>query len=286
MMSLYKFENVIKSYKKHHALDEFSWEVEEGKIQALLGHNGAGKTTAFMIANNIIPFEKGRVLFRDKAIKKMTKTEIKQVGFLTEKLKLYDELKVSETLSFFADIYGIKDKKKKINSLIEQFGLSEFLKKKISKLSSGMYKKTLICTNFLNDPQILFLDEPFAGLDPVIVKEISTILKDYMKKGDKTIILSSHNLHEIEAVSELITIMKDGKIIVSDSLKSLMDKFQIDKSFNISYLENSQEKSVIVSDEKELYNKLKELEHLHILSISENKISLDHIYNQIYTDVK
>ena len=82
------------------------------------------------------------------------------------------------------------------------------------------------------------------------------------------------------------TIMKDGKIIVSDTLKSLMEKFQIDKSFNISYLENSQEKSVIVSDEKELYNKLKELEHLHILSISENKISLDHIYNQIYTEVK
>lgn len=283
-MSLYHFENVTKKYKKHNALDNFTWQIEEGRIQALLGHNGAGKTTAFMIANKVIPFEQGRVLFRDKALSKMSKAEFKKVGFLTEKLKLYDELNVGKTLSFFADIYGIKNKKKRINDLIEEFDLGDFLKKKISKLSTGMYKKTLICTTFLNDPNILFLDEPFAGLDPVIVKEVSTILKDYMKQGDKTIVLSSHNLHEIEAVSELITIMKDGKLIVSDTLKKLMDKFQIDKSFNISYLENSVEKSVLVKDERALYNKLKELEHLHILSISENKISLDHIYNQIYTE--
>ncbi len=283
-MALYKFENVSKSYKKQKALDDFTWEIEEGKIQALLGHNGAGKTTAFMIANKVIPFNEGKVFFRDKDIKKMSKSQIQKTGFLTEKLKLYDELNVIETLSFFGDIYGIKDKKKKIATLIEQFDLGEFLKKKISKLSTGMYKKTVICTTFLNDPDILFLDEPFAGLDPVIVKEISAIMKNYIQEGNKTIILSSHNLSEIEAVSEKITIMKDGKLIVSDSLKNLVDKYKIDKSFNVSYLDNSHEKMVIVKDEKELYNKLKELENNHILSISENKISLDHIYNQIYSE--
>ncbi len=283
-MALFKFENVTKSYKKQKALDDFSWEIEEGKIQALLGHNGAGKTTAFMIANKVIPFNDGKVFFRDKDIKKMSKSQIQKTGFLTEKLKLYDELNVIETLSFFADIYGIKDKKKKIASLIEQFDLGEFLKKKISKLSTGMYKKTVICTTFLNDPDILFLDEPFAGLDPVIVKEISTIMKNYIHQGNKTIILSSHNLSEIEAVSEKITIMKDGKLILSDSLKNLVEKYKIDKSFNISYLDNSHEKMIVVKDEKELYSKLKELENNHILSISENKISLDHIYNQIYSE--
>ncbi len=283
-MALFKFENVTKSYKKQKALDDFTWEIEEGKIQALLGHNGAGKTTAFMIANKVIPFNDGKVFFRDKDIKKMSKSQIQKTGFLTEKLKLYDELNVIETLSFFADIYGIKDKKKKIASLIEQFDLGEFLKKKISKLSTGMYKKTVICTTFLNDPDILFLDEPFAGLDPVIVKEISTIMKSYIHQGNKTIILSSHNLSEIEAVSEKITIMKDGKLILSDSLKNLVEKYKIDKSFNISYLDNSHEKMIVVKDEKELYSKLKELENNHILSISENKISLDHIYNQIYSE--
>jgi ABC-type multidrug transport system ATPase subunit len=282
MMSLYKFENVTKTYKKQKALDNFTWEIEEGKIQALLGHNGAGKTTAFMIANRIIPFNNGRVLFEDKDIKKMTKKQIQRTGFMTEKLKLYDELNVKETLSFFADIYGIKDKKQSISKLIDTFDLGDFLKKKISKLSTGMYKKTVICTTFLNKPDILFLDEPFAGLDPVIVKEISSVLKSYIKSGDKTIILSSHNLSEIEAVSDKITIMKDGKLIVSDSLKNLINKYKIDKSFNISYLDDSQEKLLVVKDEKELYNKLKELENNHILSITENKISLNHIYNQIY----
>ena len=213
-MSLYKFENVTKSYKKLKALDDFTWDIEEGKIQALLGHNGAGKTTAFMIANKVIPYNKGRVLFKDQDIKKMSKKQVQRTGFMTEKLKLYDELNVKETLSFFADIYGIKDKKKKIASLIDNFDLGDFLKKKISKLSTGMYKKTVICTTFLNEPDILFLDEPFAGLDPVIVKDISSILKNYIKTGDKTIVLSSHNLSEIEAVSEKITIMKDGRLIV------------------------------------------------------------------------
>lgn len=283
-MSLYKFENVTKSYKKQRALDSFTWEIEEGKIQALLGHNGAGKTTAFMIANKVIPFDEGKVYFRDKEVRKISNKEMQRIGFLTEKLKLYDELNVIETLSFFADIYGIKNKKKKIANLVEEFALGDFLKKKIAKLSTGMYKKTLICTNFLNEPDILFLDEPFAGLDPVIVKEISRILKDYIRSEGKTIILSSHNLSEIEAVSEKITIMKDGKIIVSDSLKNLFDRYKIDKSFNISYLDNSLEKMILVKDERELYNKLKELENKHILSISENKISLDHIYNQIYTE--
>lgn len=281
-MSLFRFENVNKLYKKQKALDNFTWEIEEGKIQALLGHNGAGKTTAFMIANRVIPFNSGSVLFKDKDIKKMTKKQIQRTGFMTEKLKLYDELNVKETLSFFADIYGIKDKKQSISKLIDTFDLGDFLKKKISKLSTGMYKKTVICTTFLNQPDILFLDEPFAGLDPVIVKEISSVLKSYIKSGDKTIILSSHNLSEIEAVSDKITIMKDGKLIVSDSLKNLINKYKIDKSFNISYLDDSQEKLLVVKDEKELYNKLKELENNHILSITENKISLDHIYNQIY----
>ncbi len=281
-MSLFRFENVNKLYKKQKALDNFTWEIEEGKIQALLGHNGAGKTTAFMIANRVIPFNSGSVLFKDKDIKKMTKKQIQRTGFMTEKLKLYDELNVKETLSFFADIYGIKDKKQSISKLIDTFDLGDFLKKKISKLSTGMYKKTVICTTFLNQPDILFLDEPFAGLDPVIVKEISSVLKSYIKSGDKTIILSSHNLSEIEAVSDKITIMKDGKLIVSDSLKNLINKYKIDKSFNISYLDDSQEKLLVVKDEKELYNNLKELENNHILSITENKISLDHIYNQIY----
>ncbi len=283
-MSLYRFENVSKLYKKQKALDNFTWEIEEGKIQALLGHNGAGKTTAFMIANRIIPFNSGKVLFKDKDIKKMSKKQIQRSGFMTEKLKLYDELNVKETLSFFADIYGIQNKRQSISKLIDTFDLGDFLKKKISKLSTGMYKKTVICTTFLNKPDILFLDEPFAGLDPVIVKEISSILKNYIKSGDKTIILSSHNLSEIEAVSEKITIMKDGKLIVSDSLKNLVDKYKIDKTFNISYLDDSHEKLLVVKDEKELYNKLKELENNHILSISENKISLDHIYNQIYAE--
>ena len=281
-MEIIKFENVNKIYKKNHALKDFSWSVEKNKIHALLGHNGAGKTTSFLIANKLIPANSGEILLFGK--NRISKKEMRNIGFLTEKLKLYEDLSVKAVLSFFCDIFSIKDKKKKISELADIFGLNDFLSKDIKKLSTGMYKKTALAVTIINDPEIIFLDEPFAGLDPVIVKEISNILIEYKENRGKTIILSSHNLREVEAVTEHITIMKDGEKIISDSLENLFDKYRLDKSFNIFYLNGNKEITETVKDEHALYTKLKELNErgTHITSISENKISLTDIYNRIY----
>ncbi len=285
-MSLIEFRNVTKKYKETNALDNFSWSIEEGKIQALLGHNGAGKTTAFMIANGVIPFSSGDVFYKGRKLSSMKKTEKRKIGFLTEKLKLYEDLNVKDVLDFFSQIFNIENRKQKISELVDMFDMSEFLKKKIKKLSTGMYKKTLIAVTFLNDPDIVFLDEPFAGLDPVIVKEVSNILKNYRQDKGKTIIVSSHNLHEVEAVCEKVTIMKQGKKIESDNLSSLFSKYSLYKSFNVSYIIDGKTIEKNVENElflTELLNNIKS-EHSHSLSISENKITLEQIYNKIYQD--
>ncbi len=287
-MSLIEFRNVTKKYKETNALDDFSWSIEEGRIQALLGHNGAGKTTAFMIANGVIPFSSGEVLFKGRKLSTIKKVEKRKIGFLTEKLKLYEDLNVKDVLDFFSSIFKIENRKNKISELVELFDLSEFLKKKIKKLSTGMYKKTLIAVTFLNDPDIIFLDEPFAGLDPVIVKEVSGILKSYRQDMGKTIIISSHNLHEVESVCEKVTIMKQGKKIESDNLSNLFKKYSLYKSFEVSYVINGKTINKKVENElvlTELLNEIKS-ENNHSLSISENKITLEQIYNKIYQDEK
>lgn len=278
------FENVNKIYKKKHALKDFSWQVETEKINALLGHNGCGKTTSFLIANKLIPFNSGSISVFGKDISKINKNDMKRIGFLTEKLKLYEELNVKDTLSFFCDLFSVKEKKKKISELSSIFGLTEFMKKDVKKLSTGMYKKTAIAVTMINDPEIIFLDEPFSGLDPVIVRDISNILREYRVDKKKTIILSSHNLHEVEAVSENITIMKDGEKVLSDSLKDIFSNHSLEKSFDISYLSANSEVNETVKDEHALYEKLKVLKenNHHITTISENKISLNSIYNKIY----
>jgi len=280
-----KFTNVTKIFKKQNALDSFNWEVKKGEIHALLGHNGAGKTTSFLIANSILDFNSGSIKIFGKDIKKLKKDDIRNIGLLTEKIKLYKDLNAKEILSFFCEIYNIKNRKQKIKEFIQLFNLSDYETKKVKDLSTGMYKKLAIAVTFLNNPEIIFLDEPFSGLDPLITKEIIISLLNYKEKYNKTIVISSHNLTEVEMVSDRITIMKDGKDIVSGSFKELSEKYGIKRSFDISYFEDKHEKVINVKDENKLADKLNELkeQNIHISQISEKKISLSEIYNKIYS---
>lgn len=277
-----ELKNVVKKYKKEKALDNFTWSASGHGIHALLGHNGAGKTTAFLISNGLIPYDSGVVKIFGKDSKKLSSKDMMNIGFLTEKLKLYDELSVKDNLDFFSDLICIKNKNKRKKEIIGLFNLDDFIKKEVKDLSSGMYKKLLIAVTILNDPKLIFLDEPFSGLDPIIVKEISEILVQLSES--RTIILSSHALHEVESVSDYVTIMKEGREIISSKLGELYSGFGLEKSFTVSYLEKDRERTETVSDENDLYIKLQELrmKSVHITKISENKISLKDIYNKIY----
>lgn len=280
-----KFYDVSKIYdKKTVALNKFTMFVKEKQIHALLGHNGAGKTTAFMVANKFIPFDKGEIIIKNKNIKEIKKNELKKIGIVTDKMQLYNELTVKETLNFFASIHKIKNQKKKILEISEKFELSEFLNKKIKSLSTGMYKKTIIAISLIGDPFLVFLDEPFSGVDPVMLKKISKLIEHYRDVKGTTFIISSHNLSEVEIVSDFITIIKEGSTIISDSKENLFKKYNLEKSFKITYINNGKVSETEVKGEEQLLLKLKELDknNTNILTINENKISLNDIYNEIY----
>lgn len=280
-----KFDNVVKKYGDKNALDGFSWHVKEGEIHGLLGHNGSGKTTSCMIANRMIKYTEGEVLVLGKKVENLSSNDIQNIGLLTEKLKLYKDLTIKETLEFFCDIFDIKNKKETIDQLAKRFDFNKYINKMMKNLSTGMYKKVAIAITFINNPKIVFLDEPFSGLDPVIVKQISTILKGYRDENNTTIIVSSHNLHEIEEISDRITIMKSGKQVISENIGDLYRKYGIDKSYSLSYLTNHKETTETLNDENELAEKLVSLkaENAVILKIKENKIKLTDIYNKIYS---
>lgn len=279
-----EFDKVIKTYKNTRALDEFSWRVGPGEIHGLLGHNGSGKTTSFMIANRMTRYNSGQVKIFDKPVKELSKAEVQKIGLLTERLRIYKELTIRESLDFFCDMFSIKNKKAKIDEMANRFGFEKYIDKRIEHLSTGMYKKVVIAITFINDPYIVFLDEPFSGLDPVIVKQISSILNAYREEKGTTIVLSSHNLHEIEELADTITIMKAGKEVVSDKIGDLFGKYDINKSYSISYLLGNKELSETVDDEVALTNKLIALKEqgAFVLKIKEVRVKLTDIYNKIY----
>ena len=279
-----KFKNVVKKYGKNIALNNMSWSVDEGEIHGLLGHNGSGKTTSFLVANRMTKFDEGEVKVFNKRLVDLSTQEIQKIGLLTEELKLYKDLTISESLSFFCEIFSIKGKKDKIKEISGIFDFENYIDKKIKHLSTGMYKKVVIAITFINDPYIVFLDEPFSGLDPVIVRQITEILKFYKKERGTTIVVSSHNLHEIEEIADQITIMKEGKNVISEKIGKLYSKYDINKSYSISYLNKNEEINEKVNDEISLADKLVYIrnEGFTIIKIQENKIKLTDIYNKIY----
>lgn len=210
-------KNISKIYGKQKALDNVSLEIEQGEIVGLLGPNGAGKSTLMKIISCYIPQTSGEVnVMGFDVVEESTKVKSK-IGYLPESNALYNEMYVKEYLNFVAGIFNIKDKKSRINEMVELTGLQKEQHKKIGALSKGYKQRVGIASAFIHNPDVLILDEPISGLDPNQLIEIRNLIK---KIGEtKTILFSSHIMQEVEAVCDRIIIIKDGKV-VADSPKN------------------------------------------------------------------
>ncbi|HAM52200.1 MAG TPA: hypothetical protein DCP92_16470 [Nitrospiraceae bacterium] len=220
-----KAENVCLSFRrgffkeKLKALDDLSLSVHEGDFFALLGPNGAGKSTAMYCFLRLIQPDSGNISVRGN--KPYPGSDIfKDIAYLPEEAHYPMYLTVEEAVYYYAALYGNGISPKKIDESIEKVGISEFRDLKLSKCSKGMKQKVGIAQCLLNNPKILFLDEPTRGLDPITVKEFRDILVD-MNRNGATIILNSHVLSEIEMVCNRVAIINKGKVIVQDELKHL-----------------------------------------------------------------
>ncbi len=222
--------NITKLYGKQKALDNLSVEINQGEIVGLLGPNGAGKSTLMKILSGYIPPTSGQAKLMGFNVLEDDLEVKRRIGYLPESNPLYNEMYVMEYLNFVAGIYRIKDKKARINEMIELTGLQKEKHKKIAALSKGYKQRVGLAQTFIHNPDVLILDEPTSGLDPNQLVEIRSLIKEIGKS--KTVLFSSHIMQEVEAICDRILIIKEGKLI-ADSPKNEIQQLWKDKEIII-----------------------------------------------------
>lgn len=227
MSAIIKIEKVCKYYsstmgERHYkALDDFSLDIEKGEIFGLLGPNGSGKTTLIKLLLGLIFPTKGRISVFGKNPKDV-RSKMK-IGYLPEHPYFYDFLNPVELLDFYGSLFSIgsRARKERIPFLIEKVGLRGFEKMRIRNFSKGMLQRVGLAASLINDPELLFLDEPTLGLDPIGTLEIQGFLRELNSQG-KTIFLSSHLLAQVQDSCSRIAIIHKGKLIKMGSLEELL----------------------------------------------------------------
>ena len=220
-----RVENLLKQYDDIVALDHLSLEVRKGVIFGLLGPNGAGKTTLVSILNGLSDFQEGSVHLFGLSLQDNLKSIRERCSLIPQTLALYENLSVIENLRFFAGVQNIQgaELKNNIAYTIEVNHLNSLLNQKASTLSGGQKRRLNIAAGLLNDPDILFFDEPTVGIDPEARNEILDTIVSFREKG-KTVIYTSHYMPEIEKICDEVAIIDQGKIVIQGTLEKMLSQ--------------------------------------------------------------
>ncbi len=218
-----KVNNITKLYGEQRALDDVSFEVNSGEIVGFLGPNGAGKSTMMKILTCFIPQSSGTASVCGYDISEQSLEVRKNVGYLPEHNPLYTEMYIKEYLEFIAGLHHLKNVKQRIAEMIEMTGLQVEQKKKIGALSKGYRQRVGLAQALIHDPKVLILDEPTTGLDPNQLTEIRHLIKEIGKQ--KTVMLSTHIMQEVEAICDRVIIVNNGKIVAND-ITSVLQNYQ------------------------------------------------------------
>jgi ABC-2 type transport system ATP-binding protein len=218
-----ELENVSKVFGKFPAVDGLSFHVPRGVVFGLLGPNGAGKTTTIRMIMNITAADSGEIRVLGQP---MTRETQNRIGYLPEERGLYRKMNVLDHLLFLAAIKEVprEDARKRIADWADKLELKPWLKKKVDELSKGMQQKVQFIATVIHDPEILILDEPFSGLDPINTAIIKQYLSDFRKQG-KTIVFSTHVLEQAEKLCDQICLMARSKKILEGQLRELKHRF-------------------------------------------------------------
>jgi ABC-2 type transport system ATP-binding protein len=218
-----ELENVSKVFGKFPAVDSLSFRVPRGVVFGLLGPNGAGKTTTIRMVMNITAADSGEIRVLGSP---MTRETQNRIGYLPEERGLYRKMKVLDHLLFLAAIKEVsrENARKRIADWADRLELTPWLKKKVDELSKGMQQKVQFIATVIHDPEVLILDEPFSGLDPINTAIIKDYLTDFRKQG-KTIVFSTHVLEQAEKLCDEICLMARSKKILEGQLRELKRRF-------------------------------------------------------------
>ena len=228
-----KINNLSKTYKKGavKALDDFSITLTPG-VYGLLGPNGAGKSTLMNIITDNLNADSGEVIYNGENIKKLGKDFRSVLGYMPQQQGLYDDFTLNRFLWYMAALKGLKPKeaKEKITKLLETVNLTDSAHKKLGAFSGGMKQRTLIAQALLNEPEILILDEPTAGLDPKERIRIRNFVSEIAK--DKIVLISTHVVSDIEFIAKEIILLKEGRLVSHDTCENLAKEIE-DKVYEI-----------------------------------------------------
>ncbi len=222
-MNALEIENISKSFGDFYAVKNLSFSISKGSIYGLLGPNGAGKTTTIRMVMNIIIPDEGLIKVLGR---KMDEKMKERVGYLPEDRGLYPKMKVGEILVFLAELKGIRrvDARKKIDFWLEKLDLADWKLKKVEELSKGMQQKIQFIATVIHQPDLIILDEPFIGLDPVNTKLLKDIMLEIREQGT-TIIFSTHRMEQVEMICDDICLINKGKMVLEGNLSHIKNQY-------------------------------------------------------------
>lgn len=236
-----RVENLTKKYGNFQVLDGISFEVKRGSIYGFLGPNGAGKTTTMNILSGLIGFNGGDIYLNGQSFEKNKRQLLKKVGYLPQSPVFYGYMTAVEYLTFIGKLGGLENRKIKarIEELLHIVKLTDSAKRRIGGYSGGMKQRLGLAAALFNNPELVFLDEPTSALDPEGRMEVLDFIEG-LKKSETTVFFSTHILSDIERVCDEVSILNQGKILVSDKLDNLKNKY-IQPIFDIEFEENIRE---------------------------------------------
>lgn len=216
--------NVTKQYAHHKALDRVNFSVPHGSIYGLLGPNGAGKTSLIRIITQITGADEGEVLFNGE---KLNPSHIYRMGYLPEERGLYKKMEVGEQLLFFARLKGLSrsDALHKLKDWVERFEIKNWWTKKVEELSKGMQQKVQFIATVLHQPELIILDEPFTGFDPINANLIRDEIIRLNKEGS-TFIFSTHRMETVEQLCDHIALINKSKVVLEGEVKQIKNQFR------------------------------------------------------------
>lgn len=222
-MNLLSIQNVVKRYQQHTALSGVSLEVPQGQIFGLLGPNGAGKTSLIRIINQITMPDEGRILLNGQPLKA---SDVHRIGYLPEERGLYKKMKIGEQALYLARLKGLSsaEANKRIKMWFEKFELQPWWNKKVEELSKGMQQKVQFICTVLHEPELVILDEPFSGFDPINAEMLKQEILG-MKARGATIIFSTHRMESVEELCDHIALINKSKVVLNGATRDIKKQF-------------------------------------------------------------
>ncbi|WP_312072103.1 ABC transporter ATP-binding protein [Anaerotignum propionicum] len=300
-----EIKDLVKNYGKFTAVDRLTLSVGKGAICGFVGPNGAGKTTTMRIMSGLLNATSGNVIIDGVDVTKNPRALREKIGYMPDFFGVYDNLKVTEYMDFYAGAYGIayKDRAPIIDNLLEIVDLSHKKDSYVDSLSRGMKQRLCLARSLVHDPELLILDEPASGLDPRARVEMKEVLKQLQEMG-KTIIISSHILPELAEMCTEVCIINHGKLAAQGSVQEIMQKLSQKRIIHIEPLREMERMIQILKEQpmirsiventkdveldftgtnEELSNVLKQLilADIPLLSFKEKEGNLEEVFMQV-----